>query len=239
VLRTPYGIVNNDYAKVGKEMERENVDVYGLQKPKLRGFIHAAALPLALAGCIVLICVAPTIQTKIACIIYMVTSIMLFATSAVYHIFPWGKNVQNVLRRLDHANIFLIIAGTNTPIAIAVYEPAQRNLLLSIVWGSAILGLILHMVWINAPRALYTVIYIAIGFAPIVFAKELLRGGVPVLVLIISGGVAYIAGAVIYALRKPNISKKWYGFHELFHSLTVVGYSCHMVAAFFAVLSLR
>ncbi|MDR1033621.1 MAG: hemolysin III family protein [Bifidobacteriaceae bacterium] len=207
-------------------------------KPILRGYIHAAALPLALTGCIVLICVAPTWQTKLASSIYLVTSVLLFGVSATYHIGNWSKKIKTLLRRFDHVNIFLIIAGTNTPIAVGALPMSDRVWLLGLVWGAAILSIILHMIWLNVPRVLYVIVYIAIGVAPVLFFGTLLEhGGVGIVALTAGGGVLYITGAVIYALKKPNISKKWYGFHELFHSFTVGGYACHMVAAFLAVMT--
>jgi hemolysin III len=119
----------------------------------------------------------------------------------------------------------------------SIFPPFYRNLLLSLVWGSAVLGLAVHVFWINAPRPVYVLAYIVVGVLPLVLLPQVLHyGGTVVLVCILTGGVSYILGAVIYSLKRPNISKKWYGFHELFHSLTVVGYALDIVAIFFAVL---
>jgi hemolysin III len=141
------------------------------------------------------------------------------------------------LRRFDHINIFLIIAGTNTPIAVATLPEFYRNFLLGIVWGGALILLLIHMFWLNAPRALLVSMYIAVGVAPILFVIPLLEyAGVLVTVMVMAGGVFYITGGIIYARKKPNLSPEWFGFHELFHTMTVLGYACHMVAIFAAVL---
>ena len=204
-------------------------------KPRLRGWIHAVALPLSLASCIVLIVLAPPVVPKLACAVYGISTAMLFGVSATYHLGTWSPRATTLLRRFDHANIFLIIAGTHTPLAVLGLPRRTGAILLAIVWGAAVLGLAVHVTWITAPRWLYTSAYVAIGCTAVAFIPQFWEhDGPAVVVLIAAGGVAYIAGAVFYALKRPNIAPRWFGFHELFHSLTVIGYACHAVAIYLA-----
>ena len=220
---------------------RIRLDVHGREKPALRGWLHAGAAPLALAGGIVLICLAPTTGLKWACAVYMACSLILFANSAVYHIGDWDPTVTALLRRFDHANIFLLVAGTYTPVAFAL-EPRARTLLLVAVWTFAILSVLIITLWIRAPRWLSTLVYVLFGVSGVVAFPLFWRSpvaGPSVVWLIAAGGIAYIIGAVVYALRKPDPWPRVYGFHEIFHTLTIAAYACHMVAIFLVVCRLR
>ncbi|MDX3534836.1 hemolysin III family protein [Streptomyces sp. MB09-01] len=205
-------------------------------KPKLRGWLHAGMVPASLAAGIVLICLAGTPHATLACTVYSVTAWMLFGTSAVYHLGTWGPLGEAVLRRLDHANIFLIIAGTCTPLAVLLLPPDQRSVLLWIVWTGALAGIAFRGLWVRAPRWLYTPCYLALGWAPVRYLPDFLdRGGASVLALIVTGGLLYSAGAVVYALQRPDPSPRWFGFHEVFHALTVAAFTAHYIAISFTV----
>ncbi|MFJ3715356.1 hemolysin III family protein [Streptomyces sp. NPDC090057] len=132
-------------------------------KPKLRGWFHAGMVPAALIAGVVLICLAGTQQAVLACAVYSVTAWMLFATSAIYHRGTWGPLGEALLRRLDHANIFLIIAGTCTPLAVLLLPSEQRSVLLWIVWTGALAGIAFRVLWVGAPRWLYTPCYLALS----------------------------------------------------------------------------
>ncbi|MET7745541.1 hemolysin III family protein [Streptomyces sp. NPDC005385] len=200
-------------------------------KPRLRGWLHAGMVPLSLIAGIVLICLARTPQATVACAVYSVTAWMLFTTSAVYHRGTWGPLGEALLRRLDHANIFLIIAGTCTPLAVLLLPPDQRSVLLWIVWVGALAGIAFRVFWVGAPRWLYTPCYLALGWAPVRYLPDFLHtGGVAVLTLIVAGGLLYSAGAVVYALKRPDPSPRWFGFHEVFHALTVAAFTAHYIA---------
>lgn len=203
-------------------------------KPKLRGWLHAAMVPASLSAGIILICLARTSATW-ACAVYAATAWLLFGTSAVYHLGTWGRLGEAILRRLDHANIFLIIAGTCTPLAVLL--PADRQaLLLWIVWTGALVGIIFRVLWVNAPRWLYTPCYLALGWAPVRYLPDFLHtGGAAVVTLIVAGGLLYSAGAVVYAVQRPNPSPRWFGFHEVFHVLTVAAFTAHYIAISLAV----
>ncbi|MGX1547807.1 PAQR family membrane homeostasis protein TrhA [Streptomyces adustus] len=200
-------------------------------KPRLRGWLHAGMVPAALIAGVVLICLAPTPQAVLACAVYSVTAWLLFATSAIYHRGTWGPLGEALLRRLDHANIFLIIAGTCTPLAVLLLPPDQRSVLLWIVWAGALAGVAFRVLWVGAPRWLYTPCYLALGWAPVSYLPDFLHtGGAAVVVLIVVGGLLYSAGAVVYALQRPDPSPCWFGYHEVFHALTVAAFSAHYTA---------
>ncbi|MET4647661.1 hemolysin III [Streptomyces atratus] len=200
-------------------------------KPRLRGWLHVGMVPVALIAGVVLICLARTPQAVRACAVYSVTAWLLFATSAIYHRGTWGPLGEALLRRLDHANIFLIIAGTCTPLAVLLLPPDQRSVLLWIVWAGALAGIAFRVLWVAAPRWLYTPCYLALGWAPVRYLPDFLHtGGAAVLVLIVAGGLLYSAGAVVYALQRPDPSPRWFGFHEVFHALTVAAFTAHYTA---------
>ena len=210
-----------------------------LIKPKLRGWIHAITAPLALAACIVLTVLAPTTTLKIGSGVYLACSLLLFANSGVYHIsnghFP--VKVSQLLRRIDHANIYLLIAGTYTPLALALMTPDHQRLVLGIIWVGAVIGMVANVCWITAPRWLFTILYVVLGWVAVWFIPELYRaGGAAIVVLIASGGVIYTLGAVVYALKKPDPLPRWFGFHEIFHACTVAAWVCQCIACYMAVL---
>ncbi|WP_395364351.1 hemolysin III family protein [Streptomyces sp. YH02] len=204
-------------------------------KPRLRGWLHAGMVPASLAAGIVLICLAGTPQAVWACTVYSVAAWLLFGTSTVYHLGTWGPLGEAVLRRLDHANIFLIIAGTCTPLAVLLLSRDQWSVLLWIVWTGALVGIAFRVLWVGAPRWLYTPCYLALGWAPVRYLPDFLRsGGVAVVSLVVIGGLLYSAGAVVYALQRPNPSPRWFGFHEVFHALTVAAFTAHYLAILLA-----
>lgn len=229
------------HTKKASKVRKVRLDVHGRPKPLMRGWIHAGATPLALAGGIVAICLAPFGAMKAACAIYMAASLVLFGNSACYHLGDWSPKVTDILRRIDHMNIFLLIAGTYTPMAFAL-EPLWRNTILIALWSSTAVALIIHLIWISAPRWLYTIVYIAFGvsgvaFLPLYWVSPL--AGPAVVWLVAAGGATYILGAIVYGKRWPDPSPKIFGFHEIFHSATVAGYACHMVAIFLVISKMR
>jgi hemolysin III len=200
-------------------------------KPKLRGWLHAGMTPLVVVASIVLITLAPTAPGRIAAIVFGASAVLLFGTSAIYHRGRWSPRVTTVLRRMDHTNIFLIIAGSYTPLAVLLLDwPTSRNLLV-IVWTGAIAGLLARVFWLGAPRWFYVPIYVALGWVAVWFLPQFWRSGGPALVwLIAAGGLSYTVGAVVYGTKWPDPSPRWFGFHEVFHLLTIAGFTCHYVA---------
>ncbi len=212
----------------------------GVVKPKLRGWIHAVMAPFVLAASITLIALAPTTSGKVTSVVFGLSSVLLFTVSGVYHRGKWTPMVAGILRLADHANIFLIIAGTYTPLAVALLEPSDAKLVLAIVWGGSITAIVSQIFWLTAPRWFYVPIYVALGWVAVAFLPQFAATGGPAIVwLVIVGGLAYTVGAAVYALKRPDPSPRWFGFHEIFHLLTAVGFITHCVAVYLAVLTTK
>lgn len=199
-------------------------------KPTWRGWIHAGTFPVAVAAGVLLIVFAQGAAAKWAAVVFMVTSLLLFGNSALYHRFNWGPTTKAVLKRIDHANILLLIAGTYTPIAVLALTPDKGTLLLVLVWSGAILGILFRVFWINAPRWLYVALYLLLGWAAVMYIVDLLQANLAMMVLVIVGGLLYTGGAVVYALKRPNPWPGHFGFHEIFHVCTVLAFLCHWTA---------
>ncbi|MFB7588094.1 hemolysin III family protein [Streptomyces sp. NPDC056169] len=199
-------------------------------KPRLRGWLHAGMFPAVIVAGVVLVALSDSPRARIACGIYVLTACLLFGISALYHRGNWGPRGEAVLRRLDHANIFLIIAGTYTPLTLLLLPDSTGEPLMWAVWAAATAGIAFRVFWVGAPRWLYTPCYIAMGWAAVFFLPDFMRtGGIAVLVLVIVGGLLYSAGGVIYGIKRPNPSPRWFGFHEVFHSLTLAAFIVHYV----------
>ena len=206
------------------------MDVSTDVKPRLRGVLHAIAAPLALVGGIVLVLVANSTAARVGAALFAVTSVVLFTTSATYHLGAWVPRAKAILRRMDHTNIFLIIAGTYTPLSLLLLPPDQATVLLSVVWGGAIAGVLIRNFWLSAPRWVYVPIYVALGWAAVFYLPGFAGGGALILGLIIAGGLLYSVGAAVYATKWPRLSPRWFGFHEVFHSLTIAAFLAHFSA---------
>jgi len=199
-------------------------------KPTWRGWLHAGTFPVAVAAGIVLIALAQGAPAKWASAVFMATSMLLFGASAVYHRFNWGPKAKAVLKRIDHANIFLLIAGTYTPIAVLALPPEKGILLLSLVWTGALIGILFRVFWIGAPRWLYVALYLVLGWAAVMYMVDLFQANAAMMTLVIVGGVLYTLGAVVYAMKRPNPWPGHFGFHEIFHVCTVLAFLCHWTA---------
>ncbi len=200
-------------------------------KPRLRGWIHAGTAPVALVAGLVLTILAPAGAATVSTAVFGATAVLLFGCSAVYHRGTWSPRVAATLRRLDHANIFLLIAGTYTPLAVLLLPRDTATVLLTVVWSGALVGILMRVFWLGAPRWLYVPIYLALGWVAVWFLPDFSRSGSPAIMwLVIAGGLAYTVGALVYATKWPNPSPRWFGYHEIFHVGTVVGYGCHFVA---------
>jgi hemolysin III len=198
-------------------------------KPKLRGWLHLFAFPLSLLSGGVLVLLSEGDRNKIATAIFAGSSSLLFASSALFHRGHWSPRWHGVMRRLDHSTIFLLIAGTYTPFAITLLHGASARILLCLVWGGALLGIAFRVLWIGAPRWLYLPVYVALGWAAVFWLKDFATAGPLVLILIILGGGLYSVGGLVYGLRWPNPAPHYFGFHEVFHSLTIAAFIAHYV----------
>lgn len=207
-------------------------DVVRAVKPLLRGWLHLGMFPLVVAAGIVSVALAPDARSRWAMAIFGLTAALLFGISALYHRGTWSPRTTMVLKRFDHSNIFLIIAGTYTPFAVLLLEDGPRRVLLLVAWLAALAGIAFRIFWVGAPRWLYVPAYVAMGWVAVAFLPQFLRGGgTAVTVLVVVGGLAYTVGALVYGLKRPDPSPRYFGFHEIFHALTVVGFVCHYVAA--------
>jgi hemolysin III len=216
-------------------------------KPRLRGWLHLGSAPLTLAAGIVLVILSPTATTRVGSAVYAVCSVLLFTVSAAHHRGRWSPRVGALLQRFDHANIFLFIAGTYTPFSLLLLRGVDRVVMLGVIWGGALLGVAFRVLWLRAPRWLYTPIYIALGWAAVFFVPQLAAGaerygvglGAALLALIATGGALYTLGGVVYGFKRPDPWPRWFGFHEVFHSLTILAFVTHYVGVSLATYSLR
>jgi hemolysin III len=197
--------------------------------PRLRGLLHAGAFPAAAAAGIVLIAHAPTTQVRLAATIYAVACTALFGVSAVYHRSPSGSRRKNLLARIDHINILLVIAGTYTPLAVLALHGRTRLGVLVIIWTGAAAGCLVRIAWRASwrplPRWIYTTLFGGLGWAAVFVLPQLLRGaGALALVLVLAGGLMYTLGAVVFMTKRPDPSPRWFGYHEVFHAFTIAAY---------------
>jgi hemolysin III len=219
------------------DLMRERLDE---MKPRLRGWLHLGAFPLALTAGIVLVVLSPAGRPRLGSAIFAATSVMLFGISALFHLGHWSPRWYARLRRLDHSSIFLLIAGTYTPFALLLLDKRDAAILLGIVWVGAMIGIAFRVLWLGAPRRVYLPIYIALGWVAVFWVGDFARAAGPaVLGLIVVGGVFYSLGGVIYGIKRPNPLPQWFGFHEVFHSCTIVAFVVHYVGVSIATYSLR
>ncbi len=216
---------------VGTAVERAGAHVPESVKPRLRGWLHLGAAPFAAVGGIALILLARGGGELASVVVYAVATTLLFTVSAIYHRGRWGPKTHGVLKRFDHANIFLLIAGTYTPFTVILLEGSRQAALLWLVWTAAILGIAFRVLWVGAPRWLYVPAYVLLGWTAVFFLPEFAQvGGWAVLILLAAGGAFYTVGGVIYALRRPDPFPTWFGYHEVFHAFTLLGYLTQFVA---------
>ena len=206
-----------------------------LVKPRMRGWLHLWSFAVSIASGITLVAVSAALVGRgaaLATAVYSVTILGLFGVSALYHRRTWRTARSRVLmRRLDHSMIFLFIAGTYTPVAALAMDPGSARWVLAVVWGGALLGVVLKMVWPHAPSWPAVPIYVALGWvAGFVFPELLANGGFAAFVLLIAGGALYTVGALFYATKWPNPWPRTFGYHEFFHAATVLAALCHLVA---------
>ncbi len=216
-------------------------------KPRLRGWLHAGSVPLVVIAGAVLITLSPSTGTKVGSAVFIASALLLFGVSAIYHLGTWRPAIWALLRRLDHSNIFILIAGTYTAFAMLLLHGNARVWLLTGIWGGALLGVLFRVFCTGAPRWLYTPIYIGLGWFAVFFIPDFIDGAdrlsapvaVATLGLVVLGGVLYTLGGVVYGLKRPNPRPGWFGFHEVFHAFTILAFISHYVGVSLATYALR
>jgi hemolysin III len=197
-------------------------------RPALRGSLHGLLAVLAPAGTVLLLMLASSPRGYVAAALYATSLMLLYTTSASYHLAPWPDGLRRIMKRLDHAMIFVLIAGTYTPFCLMVVGDAWGIPMLAVVWSFAGLGMLMKVCWPDAPRWLGVSLYIALGWVGAVAAWPLVTNlpawGVGMLVL---GGALYTLGALVYARRWPDPHPRVFGYHEIFHALVVVATLVH------------
>jgi hemolysin III len=206
-------------------------------KPRLRGVLHQWAFVCSLITGTVLIAMAPSARAAAAAAIYAGSVAALFGTSALYHRVTWAsQNARRWMRRLDHSMIFLLIAGTYTPFAVLALEGTLATVILVVVWAGALGGIVLKLVWIDAPKPVVALIYVVLGWVAVAALPALLDGLGPVsTALVVAGGLLYTAGAVVYALHRPDPIPSVFGYHEVFHALVIAAAALQYTAIVFVV----
>ncbi len=207
-------------------------------RPVLRGWFHAVAAVAAVVVTILLLrSTAAESSRVIAVLVFCLSTVLLYAVSATYHIGRWSPRVRRVLRSFDHANIFVMIAGTYTPFCVVLLADGIGPAILITLWSLAVIGMVLKLSWPGIPRMLSTGIYIAMGWIGLLAMPQLVSrlpaGGITLLIV---GGVLYTVGGIVYALRKPNLLPRFFGFHELFHVLGIAAHVAFLITVWLWVL---
>ena len=210
-----------------KDAETSLVD----ERPLLRGFLHLGACAAAVAGLAVMLLLAHDARGYVGASVFGASLIVAYSTSASYHRIPWGARMSGIMRRLDHAMIFFLIVGTYTPFCLIALGNAWGISLLSVTATIAGVGALTRLAWLNSPRWLAVSLYMATGWVALVAASQILQKlDVAPLALLVLGGVAYSVGALAYAAKRPDPWPRVFGYHEVFHSFTIMGSTLHFLA---------
>ena len=201
-----------------------------LRRPRLRGYLHLAGAALMLASAFWLWQAARGTMLRVAVVVYVCGVTAMLATSATYHVPNWPPRALRALRRADHSTIFLAVAGTFTPIVLATMPPTFGTVLLALVWVGATAGIVVRNVFHNARPWARTVPYVALGWVGVITLPWLWRYSTTVAWLVAAGGLLYTLGAVVYARRRPDPWPRWFGYHEVFHALTLGAIALHWFA---------
>ena len=205
-------------------------------KPRLRGVFHQWAFVLAIPLGILLVLEAGTTRARVAAAVFAISVVTMFGASALYHRPNWTPSRRAWLRRLDHAGIYCLIAGTYTPVGLLVLHGAWQTVVLAIVWSGSASAIFIRLFWITAPKWVSAVVAILLGWVGVVALPEVVAGaGLACMLLILAGGIAYSVGAVVYALKRPDPFPTVFGYHEIFHLLIVVAVALQYSAIAFYV----
>ncbi len=197
-------------------------------KPRMRGVLHHHAALVAAGAGLVVVALAPSARAAFAAAVHAASLVTLLAVSATYHRVNWGPEGRAWMRRADHAAIFLLIAGTYTGVGVLALPSEIARKMLSMVWLGAAAGVLQSLFWVRAPKPLIVVLYLALGWAIVPFMGAVHRAMTPLeSALLYTGGLTYTVGAITYGVKKPNPLPGVFGYHEVFHALTLVACSTH------------
>jgi hemolysin III len=200
-------------------------------RPRLRGVFHQYAFFASLVFGAVLVAGASGVGERTSAAVFAATLAAMFGISALYHRLTWRPRTRRWMRRLDHAAIYLLIAGTYTPFGLLALSGAWRWTILPIAWGGALVAIVLKLAWIDAPKWLAAAIALALGWVGVFALPQLWEhAGVAGVALLLGGGVLYTAGAIVYARRRPDPAPAVFGYHELFHALVIAAAACQYAA---------
>lgn len=230
---------NSDRAILGNRKALRAIPIAQRPKPRLRGRLHQGAFIASIPAGVILVLVAPPGRARVACLIYALTAIGLFGVSAAYHLGDWSEEANARMRRLDHSMIFVLIAGTYTPFCLLVLPRTAGLVSLAIVWTGAAIGVATKFYRVDL-HVLSGFMYIGLGWVAIATLPALLRGLDDVqTVLLILGGALYSLGALVLATNKPNPWPATFGYHEVWHSMTIAAAACQYATILLVVLQLR
>jgi hemolysin III len=212
------------------------LDQLAVVKPKLRGWLHLAAAPLVLIAGLIIVKVSATTAGGVGAAVFVGAAAVQYAVSAAYNMGTYAPRTTLMLRRADHSTIFLLIAGTYTPLALVLLEGQARTTLLALAWGGAAAGIVFKVLFPHTHRLISVLPYIGLGWLAVFFLPDFAAtASTATLLLLITGVLLYSAGVVVYGLRRPNPSVTWFGFHELFHAATLLAFGAHFTAVAIAV----
>jgi len=208
-------------------------------KPLLRGVLHQIAFFVSLGVGALLVIASDGTRRQLAAAAFAGSVSLCFGASALYHRVTWTPRARRWMRRVDHAGVYLLIAGTYTPVGLLALHGAWRIAVLGTVYAGTAIAVLLKFVWVDAPKWVAAVVGIALGWVAVVALPQLAhRLGPVAITLLAAGGIAYTCGAIVYARRRPNPIPHTFGYHELFHALTIVAVSCQYVGIAFFVIGL-
>lgn len=194
----------------------------------MRGYIHQVAFLVALGACALLISKSHNNRALFANVVYSFTLVGLFCTSALYHSPMWSHHAYAFMRRIDHAAIFALIAGTATPICLLALNHQYGGDLLFLIWAVAILGMLITIFWSHSSKWIRAILYLTTGWIAVPYFAEIkIALGAENMSLLLTGGIIYTVGALVYAFKRPNLFPRVFGYHEVFHTLVVIASGFH------------
>jgi len=207
------------------------------EKPRLRGVFHEWAFFLAIPLGVALVLVTETTRGRIAAAVFAASVVLMFGASSLYHIPDWTPGRRAWLRRLDHAGIYCLIAGSYTPVGLLVLQGTWQTAVLAVVWAGAATAIFIRLFWLSAPKWLSATVAILLGWVGVVALPKVVSGaGWTCMLLILAGGILYSVGAAVYALRRPDPFPAVFGYHEIFHLLVIVAVALQYAAIAFYIL---